>query len=151
MGRARPYKIVIVEDEPLLALDLHCTLEHAGYSVIGNSGSVTAAKALIERSSPDAVLLDVVMEREPNFELPDILADRSIPFMFVTVWEPNLIPLRHRRRPYLSKPCTAGQLLVALKELIASRVGAESPAISDSSKEEPAAVHAPLPSRPSRL
>jgi DNA-binding NtrC family response regulator len=119
MARAHRPKVLVVEDEALLALDLQCTLEEAGYAVIGSSASVSRAKALIEKSPPDAVLLDVLLESQPDFTLADHLDDRGIPFVFVTVCERSSIATRHARRPLLQKPCTAEQVLTTLRDLIA--------------------------------
>ena len=119
MARAHRPKVLVVEDEALLALDLQCTLEEAGYAVVGSSASVSRAKALIEKSPPDAVLLDVLLESQPDFTLADHLDDRGIPFMFVTVCERSSIAARHARRPLLQKPCTAEQVLTTLRDLIA--------------------------------
>jgi DNA-binding response OmpR family regulator len=115
---AKAYAVLIVEDEALLALDLHQTVEAAGYTVIGCPGTVSAAKAIIGRSSPDAVVLDIVLESQPNFELADFLADRDIPFLFVTVCDRSSIPERHSARPFLAKPCTAEQLVPELKGIL---------------------------------
>jgi DNA-binding NtrC family response regulator len=122
MARAQLYTVLIVEDQPLLALDLQSTLEAAGYWVAGSSRTVAGVKGMIEGRRPDVVLLDIVLEAQPDFELADLLASHGIPFLFVTCYDPSCIPERHAQRPILVRPCTPEKLLSELKRTVQSSV-----------------------------
>jgi hypothetical protein len=83
--------ILVVEDDPLIALDLKATLEHAGAVVLGPAGRVRDAMLLAENSLPAAAVLDVRLEVGTSFPLAKWLAERDIPFLFQTS-DPALMP-----------------------------------------------------------
>ena len=70
-GKAR---ILVVEDEALIAMDLQALLEEAGYCVLGPANTSEAALALIERDEPDVALLDVNLGRSDAFGVANALA-----------------------------------------------------------------------------
>ena len=75
-GNAR---ILVVEDEALIAMDLQALLEEAGYHVLGPANSSAAALALIDNDEPDVALLDVNLGRSDAFrrgQHPDASARR---------------------------------------------------------------------------
>src|SRR4051812_4328177 len=121
MARGQIYKVLVVEDQAIIGLDLQVSIEAAGYLVTGIAPTVDAAIAQMEASRPDAVLLDVGMGGEPDFALADLLAERAIPFVFVTGYTRDSIPSKHKARPIVMKPCMAAQLLTALKTVIQHR------------------------------
>ena len=83
MTEQRP-RVLIVEDEFLLALFLEETLQDLGCEVIGVvSGAAPAQKALAGQK-PDGVLLDVNLGGSTAFEIADLLKSREIPFAFAT-------------------------------------------------------------------
>lgn len=73
-------RILIVEDDPFIALDLQCVLEDAGYEVIGPVADVKAGLAAIEDSAPSAGLLDYNLGTEKSTPLADALSAKDIPF-----------------------------------------------------------------------
>ncbi|MEI4261569.1 response regulator [Roseovarius sp. D0-M9] len=77
-------RILIVEDEILLALDLELFLESQGSNVLGSAKSVDAALALVEAENPDAVTLDMNLNGESSAPVAAALQERGIPFVFVT-------------------------------------------------------------------
>ena len=56
-------RVLVVEDEALIAMDLQALLEEAGYQVLGPANSSAAALALIDNEEPDVALLDVNLGR----------------------------------------------------------------------------------------
>lgn len=78
-------KILIVEDEALLALELEFEVEAAGHQVIGTAASRNAAFDLIENGSPEFAFVDVHLNDGPTgIEIGERLHDCGIPFIFVT-------------------------------------------------------------------
>ncbi|MGL3608598.1 response regulator [Rhizobium sp. G187] len=78
-------KIMIVEDEALLALELEFEVEAAGHSVVGTAPSRNAAFDLIEQGQPDFAFVDVHLNDGPTgIEIGERLSERGIPFIFVT-------------------------------------------------------------------
>jgi CheY-like chemotaxis protein len=55
-------RILVVEDDPFIALDLKATLEHGGMVVIGVAGRLADAMLIAQKSLPDVALLDVRLE-----------------------------------------------------------------------------------------
>ena len=73
-GKAR---ILVVEDEALIAMDLQALLEEAGYNVLGPANTSEAALALIANDEPDVALLDVNLGRSDAFGVANVLAERK--------------------------------------------------------------------------
>ena len=78
-------KIMIVEDEALLALELELEVESAGHVVVGTAASLKAAFDIIDTSVPEFAFVDVHLSDGPSgIDIGRRLADRKIPFVFVT-------------------------------------------------------------------
>jgi CheY-like chemotaxis protein len=112
-------RILVVEDEYLIADDLRMALEEAGAEVVGPVPSVKEAEELIA-SDPaiDAALLDVNLRGEQIFAVADRLADREVPFVFATGYDQASIPDRFSDRPRLEKPIKARQIISILRPLM---------------------------------
>lgn len=81
----RSLKIMIVEDEALLALELEEEVEAAGHSVIGQAMSEKQAMAILERQVPEFAFVDVHLTDGPTgIDVGRHLAERGIPYVFVT-------------------------------------------------------------------
>ena len=78
-------KILIVEDEYIIANDLELILTEAGYPVIGVADSVAEALVLMEEQKPDIVLLDIYLKgRETGIDLARQLEELGIPFIYIS-------------------------------------------------------------------
>jgi DNA-binding NarL/FixJ family response regulator len=79
-------KILIVEDEPLIASDIHFTVSEAGYFVIGIAHTSLKAMDMISNRNPDLVLLDISIKGDKNgIDIGEKLKnDYKIPFIYVT-------------------------------------------------------------------
>lgn len=108
-------RILLVEDEPLIAMFAEMALEDAGAVVVGPAANVASALAALDGQAADAALVDVRLRGgESGYDLADALAQRGIPFVLATGMQVGDVPPRHRARPVLPKPYTAPQLLSAL-------------------------------------
>ena len=77
-------KIMIVEDEALLALELEEEVEAAGHSVIGQAMNRKKALAILEGQIPEFAFVDVHLTDGPTgLEVGRHLADRGIPYVFI--------------------------------------------------------------------
>lgn len=114
-------RVLVVEDEMLLALDLEEGLREAGCEVVGPAGSLRAAMRLAENSEIDAAILDVNLAGERVFPVAQILAERGIPFVFATAYASSdeLYPKEVQDVPRLSKPYTIGQAMATLDKVVA--------------------------------
>ncbi len=105
-------RVLIVEDELLLALDYEEMLQREGCRVLGPVGRKALALALLERERPDAAILDLNLAGERSTVVAEALEERKVPFVIVsgygerTLHEPVL-----RRAPRLDKPVKAQELV----------------------------------------
>lgn len=96
--------VLIVEDEPLIAMSLEDALIDQGVTCLGPAGSVTAALDMIEAGGFDIALLDVNLRGERVDAVADRLAAAGIPFIFTTGHGAEGLPAAHRARPVIGKP-----------------------------------------------
>ena len=122
-GPAEPLKgrhFLIVEDEPLIALDIVAGLESAGVIVEGPVSSVKDALRTVEGTSFDGVLLDANLRGEPVGDVAAALTRRNIPFEFVTGYGRQALPEGFGQSTVLTKPFTQEQLLQTAVRLVGS-------------------------------
>ncbi len=79
-------KVLIVEDEALIAMDLEMIVESMGYNIVGSSDNAIAALDLIANRDPDIILLDINIKGDKDgIELAEIIRDKvKKPFIFIT-------------------------------------------------------------------
>jgi CheY-like chemotaxis protein len=108
-------RILVVEDEPLLAMASADLLAESGCTVAGPATSVKQGMQLIEQEDVDGAILDINLGGEMVFPLADALAERSIPFVYVTGYGKLLRACNHGRS-VLQKPYSDQQLLKIIGE-----------------------------------
>ena len=113
-------RVLVVEDELLLALDLQAILEEAGCKVIGPAMRVDQALQRIAEEVIEAAVLDVNLGHETVFPVADALAERRLPFVFLSGYDRDTLPERFHDRPLLGKPYSISALLVLLQEPLRS-------------------------------
>jgi CheY-like chemotaxis protein len=101
----RDRRILIVEDEYLIAMSLQDALENAGSVVVGPVPSVDKAIKTIE-SEPhiDAAILDVNLGGVLAYPVADMLIARKIPFVFTSGYEDNVLRSRYAQIKNCPKP-----------------------------------------------
>jgi two-component sensor histidine kinase/CheY-like chemotaxis protein len=109
--RLRGKRILVVEDEPLLALDIAFQLEGAGVTIIGPASDATEALALIGQFRFDAAMLDANLAGEPVDAIADTLALQGTPFIFVSGYGKDALPASFPDIELLPKPFSSKQLL----------------------------------------
>ena len=97
-------RVMIVEDEALVALVLADQLADMGISVVGPCSSVAAAKSAALANELDAAILDVNLGGELVYPVADLLAAKGVPFVFVTGYGHESIDRRFAHNPILEKP-----------------------------------------------
>jgi DNA-binding response OmpR family regulator len=114
------YRIMIAEDEYLIAEDLRQALEDEGASVLGPAASVDAAVALIAAGSAiDAAVLDLNLGGEMSFPAADLLAEQGVPFLFTTGYELSALPPRFGQVKRCEKPFDYAEVARGLREISA--------------------------------
>lgn len=111
-----PGDVLIVEDDPLIALDLEETIQAFGVKSVRSAANVSHALKKISDDAPDFVLLDVGLGREESFAVAEQLQALKISFAFVTGHSSaSVFPAQFARRPFLTKPYAQDALLALLK------------------------------------
>ncbi|MDZ7281315.1 response regulator [Sphingomonas sanguinis] len=112
-------RILIVEDEYMLARDLQLELEEAGAIVIGSEASVRSALSRIEQEERiDAVILDVNLGGQFAFPVADALNARQIPFIFASGYEDDVVKSRYPGVVNCAKPFVSRRLLHSLENVL---------------------------------
>ena len=111
-----PEDVLIVEDDPIIALDFEDTVLGFGVKAVRTAGSVARALELIADRTPDFALLDVGLVREKSFAVAERLDALKIPFVFVTGYGGHRgFPAAFADKPTLPKPYSSAALYAALK------------------------------------
>ena len=109
-------RILVVEDDYLVAQALCDVLESAGATVVGPIGRADEAAAFVRRHGADfdSALLDINLHGEPSYPVADALAERQVRFVFMTGYGAEAIDEAYRRHPRCEKPIRMQALLDAL-------------------------------------
>lgn len=113
-------RILVVEDETLIAVLLEEVLFSLGCTVVGPVSKLVAAVELAKEEQLDAAILDVTVRGGSIFPAAEILLERGIPFVFATGYGDWALPDAFRGKPVLKKPFTFQDLEEALQIAIAS-------------------------------
>jgi PAS domain S-box-containing protein len=113
-------RVLVVEDEPLVLLELEQILEDAGVNVVAREATLASALGAIQELRFDAALLDANLGGEQVDELAAGLASRKVPFMFLSGYERESLPAAFRDSVLVPKPFTAQQVLDGLGALFAT-------------------------------
>jgi DNA-binding response OmpR family regulator len=110
--------ILVVEDDPIIGLDLQETLKRVGATVLGPSPDVARALELLDRFHVDSAVLDNWIRGGDSRPVADLLVERRIPFLFHTSQRQGL------RKSYpsaeiIDKPSEPGELVRSLERLLA--------------------------------
>ena len=113
-------RILLVEDEAMLAAETASQLEAAGHTIVAVASRVSEATMIAAGVDVEAAVLDLNLHGELSFPVADTLRERGIPFVFVTGYQhENLIPARFKSAPVVSKPFPRDALLNALAKTCA--------------------------------
>ena len=112
--------VMVVEDEFFQAKDLAQALTGAGARLVGPFPTVAAALEALENEEAvvDAAILDINLRGREVYDVADILAERGIPFLLTTGYDPEMLPQSHQERPVCTKPFRIEELLAAVAKLL---------------------------------
>jgi DNA-binding response OmpR family regulator len=111
-------RVVIVEDEAMIAGLIESILSAAGWSVVGPVATLERALEAIDRGRLDAALLDVRVNGHDAYAVADVLMGRGIPFIFVSGFTRKQMPSGYRNCAYIAKPFTPDAILARLEEVV---------------------------------
>ncbi len=119
-------RVLIVEDQVPVALEIQRTLRNAGYRIVGPAGSQSEVTRLVRRGGLDAAVIDADSRRSAPYSVADWLAAAGVPFAFL-VSNTSALPHDHAHRPQISKPCSAAALVDTVDLMVEGGPGAAPP------------------------
>ncbi len=123
-------RILLIEDEPLVALEMEDQLRAIGCIVVGPAATVDRARHLIAEETFDAALVDANLRGKPVDDLVAAITRRGIRFAFATGYGREGLPVSFRDTPLLNKPFDAQQLTAMVEWLLADDLTAHHPAVA---------------------
>lgn len=114
-----PAKVLIVEDDPLIAMEMSERLEEMGYAVLGPAHTVEDGARIAANERPDAALLDANLHGKSSVDLGVALAASGVPIAFCTGYDQiKGLPPHLANTPLLTKPIPDDQLKAALAQML---------------------------------
>lgn len=114
-------RILVVEDEMIVAMLLEDLLTELGCEIIGPAANVEQALKMIETAGVlDAAVLDINLNGVESYSVADELAARNVPFVFSTSYGRKSLHKGYSRFPLLQKPFSLQELGDAINELLSS-------------------------------
>ena len=120
MNDLQGVRVLIVEDQMIVAMQIEDMLRAAGCEVVGPVGTLQAAIALAHEEALDAAVLDINLDGEKVYPAAEELQARGIPFILATGYGESTLPEKWRNQPRLSKPYRREQLEQLIRS-VASR------------------------------
>ncbi|MBC8048625.1 MAG: response regulator [Chitinophagales bacterium] len=111
-------RVLLVEDEWLIALTTQQILQDAGYVVVGPAPSVRTALALIDNDRVDVAMLDVRLGKDTSFSVAEALKRQKTPFLFMSGYERQDMPEIFNDCVMVAKPVLPAILLEKLSALM---------------------------------
>ncbi len=97
-------RVLLIEDEALVAMMIQECLAEFGYQVLGPIGTASEAAARARDGQFEAAVLDINLGDGAVYPIADLLAARGVPFVFVTGYDAESVEPRFRKIPVLQKP-----------------------------------------------
>jgi two-component SAPR family response regulator len=116
-GERMNCRVLIVEDEAIIAMDLEMMLQDEGCDVVATVSSVKAALEQIGQHEIDCAFLDINLGHEQVFPVADALAKKGVPFALLSGHTKAVVPPAHLNRPALPKPYLKKDVLKILEQL----------------------------------
>lgn len=120
MSDSKALRVLVVEDEWLIAEYLVDLLTDLGYEVIGPVPTVKQGLALLGQNEVDCAVLDVTLNQHKSFPLADRLIAGGLPFIFLTGYVDRDLPEPYNAHRILNKPVGRDRLKAALTDLTRS-------------------------------
>jgi DNA-binding response OmpR family regulator len=111
-------RVLIVEDEAMIAALLESILAEAGCSIVGPVPTINQAMETIERDKIDVAVLDVRVNGDEVYPIVDRLLKSHIPIMFVSGYSQQDLCAGYRHHAFISKPFDAEEVVILLEKVL---------------------------------
>jgi len=115
-------RVVVVEDEALIRMDVVATLEEAGFEIVGEGANGEEAISLAKEHQPDLVVMDIKMPKLDGISAAEKIAELKIPVVLLTAFSQTELVSRAAEAgamAYVTKPFTPADLLPAIQIALA--------------------------------
>lgn len=115
----KPTRILVAEDERIIAFDLCDTVEEAGFEVAGPHGDISSAMLSFQKNKPDLAILDVKLDDGVVFPLAEKLAKEDVPIIFHSgQFTRDEVEQRFPDATTLLKPCPPKDMLETVNKVL---------------------------------
>jgi len=115
-------RVVVVEDEALIRMDVVATLEEAGFEIVGEGADGEEAISLAKEHEPDLVVMDIKMPKLDGISAAEKIAELKIPVVLLTAFSQTELVSRAAEAgamAYVTKPFKPADLLPAIQIALA--------------------------------
>lgn len=119
MAEAAKLKVIIIEDESIVAMMIEDLIVDMGHEVVGTAGRLEPALALVRETAVDFAIVDVNLNGELTYPVADVLKARGVPFVFATGYGVAGLKDEWKSNPVLQKPFQPEDLERAIKAVAA--------------------------------
>jgi DNA-binding response OmpR family regulator len=116
-------RVLIVEDEFFVAVQIEAALQSSGYETVGPFTTLELALQASRRERFDVALIDINLGGTPGYPIADDLLARGVPFLFLTGYSGNDMPEIYRALPRLQKPFDPKAVVAALEQVLKGELG----------------------------
>jgi CheY-like chemotaxis protein len=110
-------KVLVVDDEALIAMLIEDMLSDLGCDVVGPAYRLNEALELARASEIDCAILDLNLEGKPTYPVAAVLRERNIPFVFASGYAMSQSNPEFNQVPVLQKPFNAGDIAAAIESM----------------------------------
>lgn len=121
IDQQRTVRVLIVEDEPIIALGLEDVLIDAGFQIAGVAGKLENALALIDSGGCDAAIVDANLAGSSAIPVADALEARGLPFIVMSGYCHEQLPSQLATAPFLQKPVRPALLIETMNTVLLKR------------------------------
>ena len=114
-------RVLVVEDEAMIAMHVEDMVEEFGSEVVGPAARIEEALSHASGAELDAAILDINVGGSVIYPVAHVLEERGIPIIFASGYGSKTLPARFKGRPVLSKPFSFEALTQALRSVLKNR------------------------------
>jgi len=112
----RVRKVLIIEDNYVVAAHLAAALEDDGFKVIGPVATAEGAVSRIDEEALDGALLDVRLREGSAVDVASALRGHGVPFVIVSGYSRDMLPTELKDAPYVGKPMGSSELIQTVRD-----------------------------------
>jgi DNA-binding response OmpR family regulator len=112
----RVRKVLIIEDNYVVAAHLAAALEDDGFKVIGPVDTAEGAVSRIDEEALDGALLDVALREGSAVDVATALRGNGVPFVIVSGYSRDTLPTELKDAPYVGKPMGQSELIQTARD-----------------------------------